>query len=238
MVAALIRQMASQFAGEGFELRDFEGQLDVYVNRFRGLVSVKGRGRFGEDKLEFWGRPAGGRHLRVVTRWGRQDRADLLPYDPRMPFGTGGSPFLGMKNLREGMAWTVNFFDPLTRTSVARRIQVNRRENLRHRGKDVPCMVLTAHPVAGTSGAGDAGGYGPPVGTAWVSVDQGQVLKEEAQMLIFTLSMVLEDSVTAAERDYRKTLPSPLEGDGGGQEPAPKGGTGQPEGQGGSDRGN
>jgi hypothetical protein len=215
------------------ELEDFSGQLDVYVNRLRGLRSLKARARYGHERLELWGKPSGDRHLEVSTRWGRQDHTALVPYDRRTPFGAGSSPFVGMRNLEVGQSWKVSFFDPITRTPTDRLIRVTGRGKQRYRGQEVPCMVLAAHPVATERGGDGPGGFGPPTSTAWVSADRGQVLREETRMLMFTLSVVLEDAVTAEERDFRRMLESPLDGAGDGG--AGKG-TGGPESPGGAGR--
>ena len=43
-----------------------------------------------------------------------------------------------------------------------------------------------------------------------MSVGRGQLLREEVRWMGFKLKLVLEESVTAEERDYHKKLESPL----------------------------
>ena len=112
---------------------------------------------------------------------------------------TRASPFRGVKNLKVGTSWTMTHFDPLTRKSQVTQINVNRREKLTYRGEAKNCFVLSAHPATG------AGSYGPPMATAWVS-PEGQLLREEVQVPpLFKLAFVLEDSMTAEERDFHKS---------------------------------
>jgi hypothetical protein len=208
MLKGLIQVHGKALLGAEIDLQDFEGQLVVYINRRAGLRSVKGVGKYADQKFEFWGKPVHGRYLRITSRWGGRTNTNLMAYDPRLPFGTGGSPFLGMKNLREGSQWQVSFFDPFTRQSLKRLIKVVGRETIKHRGKPVECFVLTAHQVTGQGEGGRAATYSAPSSKAWVSVEDGQLLREEAKWWLFSLALVLEDSVT--ERDYRKRLKSPL----------------------------
>jgi hypothetical protein len=79
------------------------------------------------------------------------------------------------------------------------------RSKVRYRGEDVECFVLNAHPVAG----GDGTGYGAPVATAYLSVEDGKVLRKDVQLMMFKLSLVLEESLTARERAYRESLRAP-----------------------------
>jgi hypothetical protein len=217
--ALTIRALITQLTGQDEELHDFNAQLDVYVNRLRGLRSLKARAKYGPERLEVWGQPRGDGHLRVITRWGPEDHSSVIPYDSRTPFGVGSSPFVGMKNLAVDQSWKVSFFDPFTRTANDRLIKVVGREKLKYRGQEVDCFVLTSHPVAADRGGagGGAANFGLSTSTAWVSADRGQLLREETRILMFTLSVVLEDSVTAEERDYKKKLESPLEGAGAGK---------------------
>lgn len=208
--AAMFMQALRQI-DENAKLEDFEGRLDIYINRRLGLRSIKGRIKYGDaKKLEFWGKPLHGRYLKITTRWGSNPpRSSLVPYDPRLPFGSGGSPFRGMKNLKVGASWRVTFFDPFGRKSAARIIRVVGREKLMYKKKPVDCFVLTAHPAGADAAPGSTETHGGAATRAWVSVEDGQLLREEVQWMIFKLAMVLEDSVT--ERDYTKALESPLQ---------------------------
>jgi hypothetical protein len=211
--------------GTAPEIENFEGRLDVYVHRLRGLHRIKGRGRYGSLKFDFWGRPRGGKYLQVVSRVGGQERSNLVPFDRRAPFGSGSSPFVGMKNLSVGSTWTVNFFDPFTRRTAKRLIRVAGREKIPYRGKKVDCFLLTAHATGGgpglpgldgvAGGSGETAGgegrgnplsYGPPSSRAWVRVSDGRLLREEIEVFNVKLAMVLEDMVTAEERDYHDPM--------------------------------
>ena len=81
------------------------------------------------------------------------------------------------------------------------------RERIKYRGKDVECFTLSAHPTEAGSGGGASGTYGLPSARGWVSVADGQLLREEAQWLMFKLALVLEASQKA---DYLKKDESPL----------------------------
>lgn len=198
---AMVRQMLPEL-----ELRDLQGQLDSYVNRRMGLLRVTGRAKYGEDKVEIWGKPVGD-YLRITTRIGRQQSSNLVPYDRSLPFGSGGSPFRDAKNLKEGLSWTVTHFDPFTRSSMATLIQVTGRERIKHRGKAVECFVLSAHPSSTGSPGPLAGAYGMPTARAWVSVEGGELLREEAQWMMFKLVLVLEAS---QKGDYLEKDEPPL----------------------------
>ncbi len=197
--------------GVDMAIADLDGQLDAYVNRRLGLRRLSGRLNFGAHKFDFFGRPLGSRYIKL-TSWANGRRSsNLVDFDRKLPFGTGSSPFLGMKDLEVGRSWKVNYFDPVSRKASGKLIRVVDRESLKYRGKPVECFVLTAHPLAGTGADPDAASFGAHTSKAWVSVEKGQLLREETKLLIFRLAMVLEESVTAKERDYRKTLESPLE---------------------------
>jgi len=197
--------------GADVPIEDLEGQLDAYVNRRLGLRRLSGELKFGSRKFDFFGRPVGSRYMKVTTWANGKRSSNLVDFNRRLPFGTGSSPFLGMKHLDVGKSWKVTYFNPVDRKANARLIRVVGRETLEYRKKPVECFVLTSHPIAGTGSGGSAASFGSPTSKAWVSVKRGQLLREETSMLIFRLAMVLEESVTAEERNYRRTLESPLE---------------------------
>jgi hypothetical protein len=192
-------------------LGELEAELNVYVNRRYGLRKVNGKLMYAERKFEFIGIPRGGKYLRVTSWSPGRSSTNLVAFDRRRPFGTGSSAFLSMRDLKVGSSWSVNYFDPVSKQSSARMIRVVRKEMKKYKRKMVECFYMTAHPVAGTGSAGAAGAYGAAVSEGWVSVKDGKLIREETSFVIFKLALVLEDSVTAEERNYRKRLESPLE---------------------------
>ncbi|MHC4917293.1 MAG: hypothetical protein ACYTGB_17585, partial [Planctomycetota bacterium] len=141
--AFMLRTLLATVLGQVPELEKFEGRLDVYVNRLRGLHRIKGRASFGSMKFDFWGRPRGRKYLQVISRVGGEETSNLVPFNRRAPFGSGSSPFVGMKDLSVGTSWTVSFFDPFTQRSVSRLIRVVGREKIAYKGKKVDCFQLT-----------------------------------------------------------------------------------------------
>jgi len=195
---------------------DFEGQLHVTLGRYKGVTRIDAKAFYGEQKAEFWAvRQRDG--LRLYSRIGGELKTSHVAYDPNLPFGGGLSPFTGVKNLKVGASWSVTHFNPFTRTSEVTVLTVDGEDTVRYKNKDRKCFVLRAHPAspgaaAAAAAAGGAASYGPPTATAWVTqpgddeLKEGDLLREEAQVLLFKLALVLEDSVNAEELDYHKTL--------------------------------
>jgi hypothetical protein len=189
---------------------DFSGELQVYVGRYKGVSRIDGKGSYGEERGEFQAIRRGEKSLRITTRHGKEHKTSTIPYDPAMPFGGGVSPFLSAKNLKKGDSWTVTYFNPFTRSSSTTLIKVEEEAVLRYKREDVNCLVLRAHPTA-AGGAGESSSYGPYTSSAWIAQKPGDkidglVLREETQLLLFKLALVLEESVSAEELDYHKTL--------------------------------
>jgi hypothetical protein len=124
-----------------------------------------------------------------------------------------------MKRLEVGRSWQISYFDPVKREAAGRLIRVVGRESIEYRGKPVECFVLTAHPLMGSGAEGKAGAFGAASSRAWVSVQRGELLREEVRMLVFRLALVLEESVTAEERNYRRRMDPRLPGGGPGGGP-------------------
>jgi len=174
------------------------------MGRFKGVTRIDGKGSYGNDRLEFMASRFRDRELRIVTRHGKE-RSDptYIPYDRNLPFAGDLSPIKGGKSLKLGDSWTVSHFNPLTRTSAETFVRVEEEATLRHRNGDVPCWVLRAHP-ASSANAGAGGSFGVSNSTAWVARKpgdklDGQVIREEAQMLFFKVALVLEDLITREE---------------------------------------
>ena len=181
-------------------LADIEGELNVYLGRYKGVTRIDGWGELkGKDgatlagdgdiprRAEFVATRFRGDKLKVITRFG-PDRSSrtVVDYDPRMPFGGGVSPFSGGGRLRLGSSWTVTHFNPFTRSSSSMLIRVEEEGEAKYKNETVPCWVLRAHPVAspgsgagpGTApgrGADQAGGgsFGLSTSTAWVARKPG-----------------------------------------------------------------
>ena len=190
---------------------DFEGQLHVTLGRYKGVTRIDAKAFYGDQKAEFWAvRQRDG--LKLFSRYQGELKSSYVAYDPNLPFGGGLSPFLGMKNLKTGASWSVTHFNPFTRTSQVTVLTVDGEDTIRYKGKDRKCFVLRAHPASAAGAAGGAASYGPPTASAWVAqagdgeLKEGDLLREETQVLLFKLALVLEDSVTAEELDYHKAL--------------------------------
>ncbi len=208
---AQVKKTLDALFGKDVPLGELEAELNVYINRRRGLRKVRGKLTYAERKFEFDGKPLGSKYLKVTSWSPSGESSHLVAFDRRRPFGTGSSVFLGMKDLKVGSSWSVNYFNPVSKQSSARMIRVVRKEMKKHKRGMIECFYMTAHPVTGSGSAGPAGAYGAPVSEGWVSVKDGKLIREETSFLFFKLALVLEDSVTAEERDYRKRLESPLE---------------------------
>ena len=190
---------------------DFAGEMHVYLGRYKGVSRIDAKATYGQEQLDFQAQRFREDSLKIFFRYGKERPSPTkIPYDPSLPFGGGVSPFLGAKNLRVGDSWTVTHFNPFTRSSVATLIKVEEEATIRYGREEVRCLVLRAHPTA-AGAAGEAAGYGPYSASAWIAQKPGDkidglVLREEAQLFLFRLAMVLEESVSAEELDYHKTL--------------------------------
>ena len=190
---------------------DFSGEMHVYLGRYKGVSRIDAKANYGEERLDFQAQRFREDSLKIFFRHGTERPSPTkIPYDPNLPFGGGVSPFLGAKNLQVGNSWTVTHFNPFTRSSMVTLIKVEEEATIRYQREEVRCLVLRAHPTA-AGGAAGASGFGPPSSSAWIAQKPGDkidglVLREEAQLFLFKLALVLEESVSAEELDYHKTL--------------------------------
>ena len=181
---------------------DFKAEIDARMKREGGLQRLSGYATWGTDRWDFQA-PRKGEYLKLSTahngRWGSESR---VPYDQKLPFGGGVSPFAGVKSLKVGDTWEVTQLNPLDRRPLATRITVDREESITYKDKTEKCFVLGSHP------SGGAGEYGLATATAWVTPD-GRLLREEMQLLIFKLALVLESTVSAKEPPLDPSKPRP-----------------------------
>ncbi|HOX05967.1 MAG TPA: hypothetical protein PK280_06165 [Planctomycetota bacterium] len=188
----------------GSQPENLSGELNVYTGRAKGISRIDGKGSYGEERLEFMATRFRDKELKLITRRGRErSPPTFIPYDRDLPFTGDLSPIRGSRGLKTGDSWTVTHFNPMTRTAAETMIRVEGEAVLRHRNEDFRCWVLKSHPVS-ASGAGAGGSFGVSTATAWVARKpgdklDGQVIREEAQMLFFRVALVLEDFVTREE---------------------------------------
>jgi hypothetical protein len=192
-IPPLVTEALTQFLGPP---ADLSGELSVYVGRFKGITRIEGKGSYGEQSLDFSATRFRDKQLKIITRHGKERNTSYVPYDRELPFTGDLSPIKGGRDLKLGDSWTVAHFNPMTRTSVETLIKVEEEAVLKYQREAVRCWVLRAHPVA--SGPGGSGGFGISSSTAWVARKpgdklDGQVLREEVQLLFFKLALVLED---------------------------------------------
>jgi hypothetical protein len=200
-IPPLITSALTQFVGPPVDL---SGELNVFMGRFKGVTRIDGKGSYGKDTLEFMASRFRDRELRIVTRHGKE-RSDptYIPYDRNLPFAGDLSPIKGGKSLKLGDSWTVSHFNPMTRTSAETFVQVEEEASLRHKGEEVLCWLVRAHP-ASAAAPGAGGSFGVSSSTAWVARKpghklDGQVIREETQLLFFKVALVLEDLITREE---------------------------------------
>lgn len=188
-------------------VEDLHVEVDSIQKRYGGLQSITGYATWGADRWDFRARRRGEMLQLTTSCNGEDERTSALPYDPRLPFGGGFSPFAGVRNLKVGDSWEVTQLNPLNRAPMTTRITVDREETIAYKDKPEKCLVLGAHP-AGPGGPGGPGGYGLATATAWVASD-GRLLREETSFLVFKLALVLEGTVTAKEPDATKPRKRP-----------------------------